>query len=82
MNAVSLEEATLDDMDTIIHYLHLMNDEIYQDEFEEDVTRQAVMPALEEDSDAHWFLFRTEDSKTFGTCYIAPLYNYWPIKKR
>lgn len=77
---VKLVEATKDDFPAIVSFLKDMDEELGALDLDEDELKQVVSGSL--DDQVHWFLFKDEAGKAFGTCHMQAIFNYWRKKKR
>lgn len=75
-----LIEATLEDVPSIVSLLQAMQEELQEFELDEAVATQSITRAMQEQT--QWFVFKDENHKLFGCCYLEPVHSYWNNKRR
>lgn len=80
MSESFLVEAGPNDIDVIVGFLSKMQAELKEFDWDESVARESVTRSFDER--VHWFLFKDEQGRFFGTCHLQSIHNYWRLKKR
>jgi RimJ/RimL family protein N-acetyltransferase len=80
MIASQIRLASTEDVPAIVGFLGAMQRETKELPFDAQIVAETVSKAMDEN--VFWFLFYDEKGKSFGTCYLQSLHNYWRRERR